>query len=318
MLTQEVIKANAALANLTDEQIGTVVELSKNDEESVLKVRIGEIYGGIDKDFAEATGIPKNGTEKTYEYLKRVGKELTDKVKNVEGFETQINTLKGEKAKLEEAIKNGATDKEVAKKLEAVTTELTETKNLYNQLKGQFDEKETSYKNEMHGYRVDNEIKSGLNAAALKFKKELPKAVVDQLINTAIATLKNSYNQEFITDDKGNETMVFLDKKSGARIFNAENKLNPFTASEMITKELKALGILDESSGGKGAGSGGSGGSGGNDGVLDLSGARTREEAMELAHTALSQMGKIRGTVEYQKLMDQAWKDYKITELPLK
>ena len=64
-LTTELLKGNAATAGLSDEQINAVVEMSKNDETTVIGQKTGEIYGGLDADILAASGIAKNGTEKT-------------------------------------------------------------------------------------------------------------------------------------------------------------------------------------------------------------------------------------------------------------
>ena len=63
-LTSEILRANAATAALTDEQINAIVTLSQNDEDSVIGQKTGEIYGGLDNDILSASGIAKNGTEK--------------------------------------------------------------------------------------------------------------------------------------------------------------------------------------------------------------------------------------------------------------
>lgn len=49
-LTIDVLRANAALAGLTDEQLTAITTLSVNDENSVIAKKTGEIYGGLDTD----------------------------------------------------------------------------------------------------------------------------------------------------------------------------------------------------------------------------------------------------------------------------
>ena len=49
-LTIDVLRANAALAGLTDEQLTAITTLSVNDENSVIAKKTGEIYGGLDAD----------------------------------------------------------------------------------------------------------------------------------------------------------------------------------------------------------------------------------------------------------------------------
>ena len=64
-LTNDILRGNATLASLTDEQITAIVQMSQNDENTVIGQRIGEIYGGLDADILAASGEAKNGTEKT-------------------------------------------------------------------------------------------------------------------------------------------------------------------------------------------------------------------------------------------------------------
>ena len=49
-LTSEILRANAATAGLTDEQVSAIVTMSRNDEDSVIGQKTGEIYGGLDAD----------------------------------------------------------------------------------------------------------------------------------------------------------------------------------------------------------------------------------------------------------------------------
>ena len=125
MLTREILVANAALAGLTDEQIAAITTLSTNDENSVIAKKTGEIYGGLDADILAASGIAKNGTEKTFDYAKRVVAEFKTKAESASALQTQIDSLTKEKARLEKAIADGATDAETAKALKQAKADLT-------------------------------------------------------------------------------------------------------------------------------------------------------------------------------------------------
>ena len=59
MLTSDIIKANTALAGLTEEQINAITTLSENDENSVIAKKTGEIYGALDADILAVTGVEK-------------------------------------------------------------------------------------------------------------------------------------------------------------------------------------------------------------------------------------------------------------------
>ena len=59
-LTIDVLRANAALAGLTDEQLTAITTLSVNDENSVIAKKTGEIYGGLDADIYRQERNRKN------------------------------------------------------------------------------------------------------------------------------------------------------------------------------------------------------------------------------------------------------------------
>ena len=48
MLTEEVLKANESLKDLTAEQIQTIATLSENDENTVIGQKFGEVYRQMD------------------------------------------------------------------------------------------------------------------------------------------------------------------------------------------------------------------------------------------------------------------------------
>ena len=138
-LTKEILKANAALSALTDEQLENIVTLSANDENAVIAKKTGEIYGGLDADILAASGIGKNGTEKTFDYAKRVIGEIKGKADGADKLNSQIAELTKEKAKLEKAIAEGTSDAETAKQLKQATADLKAVTNQYNELKTKYD-----------------------------------------------------------------------------------------------------------------------------------------------------------------------------------
>ena len=104
MLTIDLLNANAALASLNDEQKQAIVTLSQNDENAVIAAKTGEIYGNLDTDILSTSGIGKNGTEKTYEYAKRVISDLKGKAESADALQTQIRSLTAKNAALEKSI----------------------------------------------------------------------------------------------------------------------------------------------------------------------------------------------------------------------
>jgi hypothetical protein len=51
--------------------------------------------------------------------------------------------------------------------------------------------------------------------------------------------------------------------------------------------------------------------------AVDVSMARTQNEAHELIAKQLMQQGMINGSKEFQTALDKAWKDYDISKLPI-
>lgn len=312
-LTSEILRANAVLSGLTDEQITAITKLSENDENSVIAKKTGEIYGGLDADILAVSGIGKNGTEKTFDYAKRVLTELKDQIKGAAGLQKTIDDLTKEKNRLEKAIADGAVDAETAKALKQAKADLTSVQNQYNDLKKQYDKAISDHAANVHSLRIESE----LNAAksGFKFKAGLPESATSVLVSQAIDKIKG-LTSEFIDDGKGGKLLVYKDS-TGAIMRNPNNQLNPYTSQELLHKELDGMGILDNGRQGAGAGSQGSnGGQGGNGGVIDIAGAKSRTQAYDIIANGLIAQGKQPGSAEFDAAMSQAWKDNNISALP--
>ena len=311
-LTTELLKANAATAGLSDEQINAVVEMSVNDEATVIGQKTGEIYGGLDADILAASGIAKNGTEKTYDYAKRVIGEVKSKA---DGAQSQIAELSREKTRLEKVLAEGGSDAETRKALNKANADLANVTKEYADLKTKYDNAEVEHQKAIFDMKIDGEFSKA--SAGIKFKADLPASVTSVLLSQAIAKVKGM-NPEYIDDGNGGKVLAF--NENGTTMRNPENNLRPYTASELISKELKTMGVLEEGRKQTGAGSneilgGGSGAVG-----VDISGARTQDEAQEIIARQLMQQGKVNGSKEFSDAMAEAWKANKdvIKALPLR
>lgn len=315
MLTKEILVANAALAGLTDEQIAAITTLSANDENSVIAKKTGEIYGGLDADILAASGIAKNGTEKTFDYARRVVAEFKTKAESASALQTQIDSLTKEKARLEKAIADGASDAETAKALKQAKADLQSVTSQYNDLKTKYDEAEQNHSKEVFGIRVDTELQTA--TAGLKFKAGLPESATKVLLGQAIDKIKGM-NPEFIDDGKGGKMLAFKDE-NGAIMRNPNNQLNPYTPGDLLTRELETMGILDKGRQAAGGGTGAPSGAGtGGGGSIDIAGAKTRVEAYEAIAANLMAQGLTAGSEKFDAAMKQAWQDNNIAALPEK
>ena len=315
-LTTELLNANAATAALTDAQKSAIVEMSNNDENTVIAKKTGEIYGGLDADILAASGIAKNGTEKTFDYAKRVIGEIKGQAGNATQLQSQITELTKEKARLEKVIADGGADAETKKALTQAKADLANVTKEFTELKTKYDNAEAEHAKAMFNTKLDSEFAKA--TAGIKLKADLPASVSSVIMEQAISKVKGM-NPEYIDDGNGGKVLAFME--NGTPMRNAENNLRPFTASELVARELKTMGVLDEGRKQTGTGgNGGTGGGGGNGGgTIDLSGARTQDEAHEIIAKQLMAQGKINGSKEFADAMAEAWKANKdvIKALPI-
>lgn len=313
MITKEMLTADTVLGSLTEEQMNAICTLSKNDEDAVIGGRFREVYNQLDETIARETGIARNGDEKTYNYLERAAKALAAKANSVEGLNVKINELTRERDKFKKAVEEGAADEQLKKQLAQAQTDLENVRKQYDTLKTESDTMKVQHAQELMGLQVDNEIRSAMGG--IKFKAEFPQAVTDTIVNQAIAKIKGM-KPEFIDDGKGGKVLVFKGDDD-AIMRNPDNHLEPFTAGELITKELKAMGIVDEGRRAAGAGSKPAGGAGGGGAVVDITMARTQTEAQEIIARTLMQQGLVNGSDEFQAKMDEAWRENNVASLPI-
>lgn len=312
------LNANATLSGLTDEQKSAIVEMSLNDEAAVIGQKTGEIYGGLDADILAASGIAKNGTEKTYDYAKRVIGEIKGQAGSVSELQTKVTELSNEKARLEGIIAKGGADAETKRQLEKAQADLAGVTKQYADLKSEFDKAKENHTRELFSLQLDGEFAKA--TAGLKFKADLPASVTSVLMAQAVAKVKGM-NPEYIDDGQGGKVLAFMENGTPKR--NPENNLRPFSAAELVGAELRAMGVLDDGRKQTGAGSQGgatTSGAGSQGGTIDLSGARTQDEVHEIIARALMAQGKVNGSKEFNEAMEQVWKDNReiIKSLPIR
>lgn len=313
MITREMLTGDTALGTLTDEQINAIVTLSRNDEEAVIGARFREVYNQLDETIARTTGIARNGDEKTYLYMERAALALAAKANSVEGLQTKVNELTRERDRLKKAVEDGVADEQLKKQLTQAQADLENVRQQYDTLKAETDQMKAQHAQELLGLQVDNEIRGAMGG--IKFKAEFPQAVTDTILNQAITKIKG-LNPEFVDDGQGGKKLVFNDA-NGAMMRNPDNRLEPYTAGELLAKELKQMGVLDEGRKQQGGGTHPQGGGGGGAQTVDITMAKTQTEAQEIIHTQLMQRGLVNGSAEYQEAMTQAWKDNNVSSLPV-
>lgn len=311
-LTMELIRGNERLSALTDEQIAVITEMSRNDEASVIGNRVGEIYGGLDADILAASGIAKNGTEKTYDYAKRVIGEIKGKAGKLDEMTKQVEALTTEKARLEKVIADGGGDAETKRQLTQAQTDLASVTKSFTDLKAQYDAQKEAHTKELFNMRLDGEFARA--TSGLKFKSDIPQSVTDVIMSQAVSKVKGMF-PEYIDDGKGGKVLAFKDGENGAIMRNPERNLNPFTATELVERELKTMGVLET---GRNQGGAGTKPEGRNARGVSISGARTQDEAYEAIASSLMAQGMTIGSKEFDMAMSKAWTENNVKSLPVK
>jgi hypothetical protein len=312
MITIEMLAADAALAGLTDEQKNAIALMSKNDEEVVIGNRFREVYNKLDDTIAKETGIARNGDEKTYLYLERAAKTLAAKANSVDGLNTKIADLTRERDKLKQQVAEGG-DEATRKQLAQAQKDLEAVRTQYDTLKADFDKAKTDHAAELLGVQIDNVLAGA--QAGLKFKPEFPQAATDTLLAQALNKVKGM-SPEFIDDGKGGKRLVFKGE-NGEIARDPENHLEPYTAEALLKKELRAMGILDEGRKAIGTSTTQPNQPKQQGAPVDVSMARTQQEADDIIRKQLGAQGLIRGSKAYQEAYDAAWKDNNIINLPI-
>lgn len=315
MITKEILVANSALAGLSEDQINAIITINNNDVAGEIGKKTSEIYQKFDQLTKDATGVERlmgATPEKTYDYLPRAIQEMKKSLGDNEALKTQIQNLTAEKARLEGELAKGA-GAEVQRQLDQTKAELNNTKAQYNTLQAQMAEKEKAHQAEIFGIRVDHDLATA--SQGMQFKSEIPASVQTILLQNAYAKIKGM-SPDYIDDGNGGERLVFRGQ-DGAVLNNPENQLNPYTAGELLARELKdVLAAKREVLGGGTKPMGGGSGSG--DPTVDVSGAKTQTEAQEILTKQFLAQGMTIGSDQFQDAMDKAWKDNNIVNLPLR
>jgi hypothetical protein len=304
------IKANAVLTSLTEEQVTALVVLSTNDESTQLGSKIGELHGRYDADILAVTGLPKNQGEKSYDYVKRILGDYKTKLSGFDTVATEIATLKTEKTDLLQKLHNNAGDATLKQQLADATSRLGQLQTAYDADKAKFENDKTELVTKMHESKVESQLDVALST--LKFKATIPDSVKLILLRNAKSELFNTTKPEF-AEIGGVQTLIFRDK-AGLVLNNPENKLNPFTASELLAKSL--IDVIDNGRKQSGGGTGPDKTQISN--IVDISSAKSQVAADEIIQKHLLETGLLKTDPAFSAEQQKIRKEYAVEKLPIR
>lgn len=315
MLTIDMLKQNGLLNGLTDQQFEAIAEMSKNDENTTIGTRIGELHGQYDTDIFSITGIAKNQGEKSYDYAKRVLNDYKTKLAATATTQAQLTNANNEIERLKQQIANNSGD-------ETLKQQLKDAKALSAQLQKQLTDQtneltklKQDHADEIKGIRVDNVFAQIV--AGLKFKNGTSEGVKNILIKAAKAEVLEKGTPDFVDGENGTQVLVFRDKTTGNVINNPANNLKPFTAEELLM-QTSIKDVLEAKVVQPGGGTGPTKTTQQTVTTLDLSGARTQVDADKVIESYLLSNGLTRDSSEFHEQFASIRTENNVSQLPLK
>lgn len=310
-LTAELLRANAGLTGLTDEQVNAIVELSRNDENTVIGNRIGELHGQYDKDVLSVTGIAKRQDEKSYDYVKRVLGDYKAKAAGADELNAKITTLQTEIEGYKKTIAEGNGNEAVAQQLKDAQKQLKDTQDLFKSKQKEWQDKYDTLNTQYQQSQINAEFDKALQG--IKFKSIYPESVQRTLIDSAKRTVLSTAKGDWV-EENGARKLVFRDA-SGNIMTNPENKLNPFTPAELLTRELKD--VIDTGRQQRGTGTQGGQGAQGGSTYLGMTGVTNQVDADDAINKHLMALGFTRGSKEFADEALKLRQENGVDKLPL-
>lgn len=311
MLTVEMLRGNAALAGLTDEQLNSIAVMSQNDENTVIGNRIGALHGQYDTDILSISGITKNEGEKSYDYMKRVMTGYKSVAASTDTLKTEITGLKAEKEKLQKQLESGSADATLKQALKDTEARLSQAQNKYETSKTELENTKKSYEAKIKDIQVDYAFDKAI--AGMTFKADVDDSVKAVLLKDAKQQVLAKGAPDFV-EINGVRTLVFRDA-NGLTLNNPTN-LAPLTISEMLSNVESLKSILG--TGTAGAGTRTVPPTPTTDPVLQMSQARSQVEADNIIEKYLMDKGYTRYSKEFITESTKLRAQYNVDKLPIR
>lgn len=315
MLTIELLRQNAVLKDLPDSALSAIAEMSRNDEQTVIGTRIGELHGQYDKDIFGITGIAKNSGEKSYDYAKRVLSQYKSAGEASSELQAKLDKANNDVKALTKKLADGGADEVIKQQLTDAQAQVRQLQERLTAKESEYEAGKAEYEKAIKDVHVDYAFAAA--TAGLKFKAGIPESVQKAMLNVAKAEVLAKGTPDFTDDGKGGKTLV-LRGSDGNILNNAKNNLNPYTISELVM-ETSLKDIIDNGKQLTGGGTGpGGAGAGDNKILLDLSGAKSQIEADRMIETYLLANGITRDSAAFSEQSLQLRNDNNISELPIR
>ena len=308
------LNQSESLKGLTDAQKLAITTLSSNDEATVIGTKIGALHGQYDADILSISGISKADGEKTYDYLKRVLGAYKTKLDGTKTLSAQLEAQKKKVTELETKLAAGGSD-------EAVKQQLKDARHQVTQLQTQLTAKTEELDNAKKDYeKKEKDLQVGFaftNATAgIKFKADVSEPVRKILLAAAKDEILAKGTPDFVDDGNGGKKLVLRDA-AGNTLNNPKNNLNPYTVEELVM-ETSLKDVIDTGKQQPGGGTKPNPSSDHRAFNLDLSTAKTQQEADVQIENYLLSTGLTRDNVEFGNKALEIRNENNVSSLPIR
>lgn len=308
------LNQSESLRGLTDAQKLAITTLSSNDEATVIGTKIGALHGQYDADILSISGISKADGEKTYDYLKRVLGDYKTKLDGTKTLSAQLEAQKKKVTELEAKLAAGGSD-------EAVKQQLKDARHQVTQLQTQLTAKTEELDNAKKDYeKKEKDLQVGFaftNATAgIKFKAGVSEPVKKILLAAAKDEILAKGTPDFIDDGNGGKKLVLRDA-AGNTLNNPKNNLDPYTIEELVM-ETSLKDVIDTGKQQPGGGTKPNPSPDHRTFNLDLSTAKTQQEADVQIENYLLSTGLTRDNVEFGNKALEIRNENNVSNLPIR
>lgn len=314
MITIEMLNQSESLKGLTDAQKLAITTLSSNDEATVIGTKIGALHGQYDADILSISGISKADGEKTYDYLKRVLGDYKTKLDGTKTLSAQLEAQKKKVTELETKLAAGGSDEAVKQQLKDARHQVTQLQTQLTAKTGELDKAKKDYEKKEKDLQVSFAFTNA--TAGIKFKADVSEPVKKILLAAAKDEILAKGTPDFIDDGNGGKKLVLRDA-AGNTLNNPKNNLNPYTIEELVM-ETSLKDVIDTGKQQPGGGTNPNPQSDHRTVNLDLSTAKTQQEADVQIENYLLSTGLTRDNVEFGNKALEIRNENNVSSLPIR
>ena len=308
------LNQSESLKGLTDAQKLAITTLSSNDEATVIGTKIGALHGQYDADILSISGISKTDGEKSYDYLKRVLGDYKTKLDGTKTLSAQLEAQKKKVTELEAKLAAGGSDEAVKQQLKDARHQVTQLQTQLTTKTEELDKAKKDYEQKEKDLQVGFAFTNA--TAGIKFKADVSEPVRKILLAAAKDEILAKGTPDFVDDGNGGKKLVLRDA-AGNTLNNPKNNLNPYTIEELVM-ETSLKDVIDTGKQQPGGGTKPNPSSSQRTVNLDLSTAKTQQEADVQIENYLLSTGLTRDNVEFGNKALEIRNENNVSDLPIR